>query len=107
MEEVFLNLYNNAKDSMKNTNKKTLTITTKKENNNAIILIEDTGEGIEDPVKERIFDPFFTTKDVGKGAGLGLAVSHGIIAQHHGKIVLKKTQKGTGSTFEIILPLAS
>lgn len=66
--------------------------------------IADSGEGIPSYVLPRIFDPFFTTKDVGKGTGLGLAVSLGIVEKHSGKIDVK-SEEGKGSTFTIRLPL--
>jgi len=68
------------------------------------ISISDTGCGISPEIMKRIFDPFFTTKEVGKGTGLGLAVTYGIIKRHGGDILVKSTV-GEGSTFTIILPL--
>ena len=65
----------------------------------------DTGKGIAPEDLGKIFDPFFTTKDVGKGSGLGLSVSHGIIEQHGGRIEVK-SEVGQGSTFTVFLPSA-
>lgn len=67
--------------------------------------IADTGRGIAPEDLPRIFDPFFTTRDVGEGMGLGLAVAHGVVNRHGGKILVESTP-GEGSTFTILLPVA-
>jgi two-component system, NtrC family, sensor kinase len=67
------------------------------------ITITDTGSGIAPDHMEKLFDPFFTTKDVGKGTGLGLAVSAGII-QRHGGTIRVKSKPGSGTTFTLWLP---
>ena len=68
------------------------------------ISIIDTGCGISEKNLKRIFDPFFTSKDVGRGTGLGLSVSHGIVEAHGGFIEVE-SRVGEGSTFRIFLPL--
>jgi two-component system, NtrC family, sensor kinase len=65
--------------------------------------ISDTGAGISPELQERIFEPFYTTKEVGEGAGLGLSISHGIIAKHHGELQVK-SGVGVGTTFTVKLP---
>lgn len=67
------------------------------------ISVEDNGHGMSHEVREKIFEPFFTTKDPGKGTGLGLATSYGIIRQHGGWITCE-SESGVGTTFHIYLP---
>jgi signal transduction histidine kinase len=67
------------------------------------ISVSDTGAGITPENMERLFTPFFTTKEDLKGVGLGLAVSHGIIERHGGRIEAH-SEVGKGSTFRVFLP---
>ncbi len=69
-----------------------------------LIIIEDTGTGIPDDIKDKIFEPFFSTKKDNKGVGLGLAVVYGIIQRHHGKIWIE-SKEGVGTKFFIELPV--
>jgi len=85
-----------------------LTITTLYSPDRTSVFVEftDTGEGIPEENLSRIFEPFFTTKDVGKGTGLGLATSYGIVESHGGKIGVK-SKVGEGTTFTIELPVGA
>ena len=67
------------------------------------IIIKDNGKGMTREVKEHMFEPFYTTKDVGKGMGLGLSISYGIIEQHNGNIDVI-SESGKGTEFIISLP---
>jgi two-component system NtrC family sensor kinase len=105
LQQVFLNMIMNAADAIEG--KGTITMTTRniRDNSGDWVEIEfrDTGPGIDDENLAKIFEPFFTTKPVGKGTGLGLAVSHGIIHEHGGSISVK-TKQGEGTSFFIKLP---
>jgi len=103
LKQVFMNIIVNAAEAIHGSG--TLTITTSPAPNRKSVLVEftDTGEGIPEENLTRIFDPFFTTKDVGKGTGLGLATSYGIVEEHGGKIRVK-SKVGEGTTFTIELP---
>lgn len=105
LQQVFLNMIVNAADAIDG--KGTMTITTRnlteKNEDFVEIVFSDTGSGISEEDMEKIFEPFFTTKPVGKGTGLGLAVSHGIIQDHGGKISVK-SKVGEGTSFHIKLP---
>jgi signal transduction histidine kinase len=67
------------------------------------IKISDTGPGVPSDLIDRIFDPFFTTKSEKGGTGLGLSIANKIIKDYSGRIAVT-TEKGKGTTFEIILP---
>jgi len=101
LNQVFMNLIGNSIDSITESGK--ITITTKNNSSSIDIIIEDTGSGIPDDVKEKIFDPFFTTKDVGKGTGLGLSITYGIIKKHSAEIKVE-SQINKGTKFIITLP---
>ena len=104
LKQVFMNIIVNAAEAMHGSG--TLTITTSQAPDRKTVLIEftDTGEGIPEENLSRIFEPFFTTKDVGRGTGLGLATSYGIVEEHGGKIKVK-SKVGEGTTFIIELPI--
>ncbi len=69
------------------------------------LTVADTGSGMDSHVMEHLFEPFFTTKAVGEGSGLGLAVVHGVVQRHGGKIEVD-TKMGKGTTFIVYLPVA-
>ncbi|NWG04867.1 MAG: PAS domain S-box protein [Syntrophaceae bacterium] len=104
LKQVFMNIIVNAAEAMHGSG--ILTITTTPSTDRRAVLVEftDTGEGIPEENLTRIFDPFFTTKEVGKGTGLGLATSYGIVEDHGGKINVK-SKVGVGTTFIIELPV--
>jgi signal transduction histidine kinase len=103
INQVFLNILDNAVQSLHG--KGQIMINTYEFENDCVIKISDTGEGMEDATKNRIFEPFFTTKEVGKGMGLGLSISYAIIQQHKGTINVE-TGIGKGTTFTICLPFS-
>jgi two-component system NtrC family sensor kinase len=103
MQQVFLNLINNAIDAMEPKGGK-IHISIRREPRRLEIRVADTGPGIPDANLERIFDPFFTTKPVGKGTGLGLSICYGIIAKMGGKIEVRSAMD-VGTTFRIELPV--
>ncbi len=122
LQQVFLNLFLNARDAMQEMQKPAreqgrniqlnehnivpegkITIQTYSRNNEVSVEIADTGTGIEQTAATQVFDPFFTTKPAGKGTGLGLAVCYGIVTAHGGRIELASNQP-SGSIFTVILP---
>jgi len=102
LNQVIVNLVVNAVQAMPAGGK--LTIKTTSNQDNVNLSIVDTGTGMSKEVVKKMFDPFFTTKDVNEGTGLGLAVAHGIITSHKGKIKARSTI-GKGTSFEINLPI--
>ncbi|MBC8439314.1 MAG: PAS domain S-box protein [Deltaproteobacteria bacterium] len=103
MQQVLLNLIANAIDAVEESEKKEIRITLFPDDDNAVIVIEDTGHGISSENITRIFDPFFTTKPVGKGTGLGLSVSYGIVKDHDGEISCN-SKMNQSTRFAITLP---
>ncbi|MFK5948242.1 MAG: ATP-binding protein [Methylococcales bacterium] len=102
LNQVFMNILANAMQAI--TEKGMVKISTQLDNNNAVIVISDSGMGIPEELKTRIFEPFFTTKEIGKGTGLGLSISYGIIQKHQGTLSVSSTPN-QGTTFTICIPL--
>lgn len=105
LEQVFLNLINNAIDSHEGKPYGNIQIATRFDSarNGLVATVADTGSGIPEEDLERIFDPFFTTKPVGKGTGLGLSISYSIIRQMGGDISVR-SEMGKGTEFTLFLP---
>jgi two-component system NtrC family sensor kinase len=102
--QVFLNLFQNAFQSMPDGGDLTIRAWTDDKSQSTIIEVEDSGIGIPANHLKRIFDPFFTTKDPGEGTGLGLAICYGIIQDMNG--ALSATSRvNEGTTFRIELPI--
>jgi signal transduction histidine kinase len=81
-----------------------ITISTDKVGSELLIKVQDNGNGMSETTKDKIFEPFFTTKSVGKGTGLGMAISFGIIEEHGGHIEIESAIN-KGSDIMIFLPL--
>jgi hypothetical protein len=102
LQQVFTNLILNARDAIPDGGRITLSTTTD-DGESISVLVADTGIGIAPENVARIYDPFFTTKGIGRGTGLGLAVSYGIVQEHSGHINVQSAP-GRGTTFRITLP---
>ena len=107
MEQVFINLLQNAIDSLKEIENNAvleIVIYQKKEQNKFIIEINDNGKGVDEQIRNKIFTPFFTTKPAGEGTGLGLNIIQKIIGKYGGTINCRSSD-GQGASFIISLPL--
>lgn len=103
VQQVFLNIINNAIDAIGKDGEITINTRTTK-NNEISVEISDNGPGMHKDVLQKIFDPFFTTKEVGKGTGLGLSISYSIVENLGGRIMVA-SEEGKGTTFTIYLPV--
>lgn len=115
LQQVFLNLLNNAYDAIGSEGRITLTTRYDAGKGEVLLSVADTGSGIPEAIRHGIFDPFFTTKGVGKGTGLGLAVTFGIMKDHGGHIEVESRTasevgnlgegaRTTGTTFTLHFP---
>jgi PAS domain S-box-containing protein len=103
LQQVFTNLILNARDSIANGHGRIVLATHNGEEDSLTVEVVDNGVGIDPNNVAKIYDPFFTTKGVGRGTGLGLAVTYGIVQEHSGHISVNSTP-GLGTTFRITLP---
>lgn len=112
LEQVLLNLIKNAAHAinerhitLNDIDEGVINIHQSVENDHCIIRVSDNGIGMRANTRKKIFEPFFTTKDVGAGTGLGLSVSYFIISSHHKGQMQVESEFGTGTVFELKLPL--
>ena len=105
MQQVVMNLVQNAHDATSGEATPRLAVSSREEEGQAILEFRDNGPGIAPEDLPRIFDPFFTTKPIGKGTGLGLTISYGIVERHGGELTAKNHPEG-GAVFTLRLPLA-
>ncbi|MBU4257934.1 MAG: hypothetical protein KKI12_02415 [Proteobacteria bacterium] len=105
LEQVFINLVVNARDSIEEKGERggKVSIRSFFEKGQVKVTISDTGNGIPEDIIDKVFEPFFTTKEVGKGAGLGMSISYGIIKDYGGTIKIK-SKVGIGTSFELKFP---
>ncbi len=104
IEQVILNLVVNARDAMPTGGTLTVAVgTVARPDPQVVLIVSDTGCGMDEAIQARIFEPFFTTKEADKGTGLGLATVYGIVQQHNGMIGVVSAP-GKGSTFRVVFP---
>ncbi len=112
LQQVFINLINNAMDAMKGGGLLRITTLPTPDGKRVAIEFSDTGNGIPREAQPKIFDPFFTTKKTGEGTGLGLSMSYGIISKFGGNIIFtsypaQEYPEKHGTTFTVYLPMVS
>jgi PAS domain S-box-containing protein len=105
IEQVLINLLNNAIDAVKNLEERWVKIELTGNNQNIILKVLDSGRGLSDIAKDKVFEPFFTTKEEGMGTGLGLSITKGILDKHQASIKLDSDSKNT--CFVITFPQTS
>jgi PAS domain S-box-containing protein len=103
IQQAFMNIMLNAADAMEGKGTLTMSAKVEKATGSIVVSFADTGPGIKPEHIERLYEPFFTTKPPGKGVGLGLAITYGIIEQHGGTIEVR-SRPGEGTKFEVRLP---
>ena len=104
IEQVLVNLINNAADAVKDLPEKWLRITVNQTADSVVLLIQDSGSGIPLEIRDKVFEPFFTTKKIGEGTGLGLSIAKGILIEHQATIAIRPEEANT--CFELCFPNA-
>jgi C4-dicarboxylate-specific signal transduction histidine kinase len=112
LEQVFINLVTNAVDALDEKADrpehaemtKRLKIQTRLQNRNVVVTVSDNGIGMSEETRGKLFEPFFTTKKIGKGTGLGVSISYGIIKDYQGTIDIT-SQVSRGTTFTLTFPV--
>jgi signal transduction histidine kinase len=105
LQQLFINLFINSIDAISGEGG-VITIEGKETEDDLLVYITDSGEGIDPKSLKRIFDPFFTTKDPGRGTGLGLSIAYNIVKDHYGDIQVE-SHLNQGTRFSITLPKSS
>ncbi|MBW2523673.1 MAG: PAS domain-containing protein [Deltaproteobacteria bacterium] len=104
LQNVLLNLTLNARDAMRDGGRLAVSTANGHDGSTIEIRVADTGVGMSVEVSEKIFEPFFTTKGRGEGTGMGLAMAHGVVTRHGGRIEVA-SEVGRGTCFTVVLPL--
>ena len=111
LEQVFINLVTNAVDAIDEKIEKmgpeverSVTIRSFLQDGQVVVAVSDTGIGIPNSIRDKIFEPFFTTKGVGKGTGLGMSISYGIVHDYKGTVDIK-SKENVSTTFELRFPV--
>ena len=107
LNQVFMNILSNAIDALQDKGDLIIIRTQMQGNSSVKISIIDNGPGIEKDIQKKLYDPFFTTKEVGKGTGLGMAISYQIIVEKHGGSLNCLSELDRGTEFEIKIPIES
>jgi C4-dicarboxylate-specific signal transduction histidine kinase len=112
LEQVIFNLVTNARDAISQKQKggagsddRIIKVRSYTEGTRVAVTVSDTGVGIPDDARDKVFEPFFTTKDAGKGMGLGLSITYGIVKDYDGDIHVEG-KENEGATFKLTFPVA-